>query len=256
MDRFTAAGLAATWWEASFHELETAASRGWKGVIDAWLTTAEAAADDKHAPDLADQPAVRLLAGPELANRTDLAAEAARIDAEIKAAEASDAEEDEPGDDALGPAEIKKLKSERTRAKRALKAIDASLLAAARQTLDTMKEADASTEAVGVLRSRIESLVAITLPRSSAAPSPGTTTSSTSTPPPSETLKPNGTQPPPASTSTSRSWGMRRVYSVTWWIRSRRRQSDGSQRTCLTLVLSMLSPVLGRWVVPLRLRSP
>ena len=76
MDRFAAAGMAATWWEESFYELQTAASRGWKAVIDAWLTTAEASADDKNAPDLADQIAIKLLAGPELATRADLAAEA------------------------------------------------------------------------------------------------------------------------------------------------------------------------------------
>ena len=32
MDRFDAAGIAATWWEDSVHELQTAVSRGWKAV--------------------------------------------------------------------------------------------------------------------------------------------------------------------------------------------------------------------------------
>ena len=50
VDRFAAAGMAATWWEGSFYELQTAASRGWKAVIDAWLTTAEATQDVKHRP--------------------------------------------------------------------------------------------------------------------------------------------------------------------------------------------------------------
>ena len=118
MGRFAAAGMAATWWEESFYELQTAASRGWTAVIDAWLTTAEASADDKNAPDLADQIAIKLLAGPELAARTDLAAEAARLDAEIKAAEASEDEDEEPDDDALSSADIKKLKSERTKSAR------------------------------------------------------------------------------------------------------------------------------------------
>ena len=143
MDRFTAAGMAATWWEESFYELETAANRGWKAVIDAWLTTAEASADDKNAPDLADQIAVRLLAGAQLAARADLAAEHARLDAEIKAAAASDDEGDEPDDDALSPAELKRLKSARTKAKKDLKALDASLLAVARRTLDVMPPAEA-----------------------------------------------------------------------------------------------------------------
>ena len=160
MDRFAATGTAATWWEETFYELETAANRGWKAVIEAWLTTAEASADDKNAPDLADQIAVRLLAGPELAARIDLAAKAARLDAEVKAAEASGEEEEEPDDDAPSPAEIKKLKSERTKARKDLKALDASLLAAAHQSLDAMPLAEAPARATGVLRSRIEKLVA------------------------------------------------------------------------------------------------
>ena len=160
MDRFAAAGMAATWWEESFYELETATNRGWKAVIDAWLTTAEASADDKNAPDLADQIAIKLLAGPELAARTDLAAEAARLDAEIKAAEASKDEDEEPDEDALSPAEIKKLKSERTVARKNLRAIDASLIAVARRTVDATSPADAPVQTIGVLRSRIEKLVA------------------------------------------------------------------------------------------------
>ena len=160
IDRFAAAGMAATWWEESFYELETAANRGWKAVIDAWLTTAEASADDKNAPDLADQIAIKLLAGPELAARADRAAEAARLDAEIKAADASDEEDEEPDDDALSPAEIKNLKSARTKARKDLKAINASLLGMARQSFDAMLSADALPQAIDVLRGRIEKLVA------------------------------------------------------------------------------------------------
>ena len=52
------------------------------------------------------------------------------------------------------------MKSERTKAKKTLKAIDASLLATARQTLDAMPGEDAPAQAIGVLRSRIEKLVA------------------------------------------------------------------------------------------------
>ena len=149
VDRFAAAGMAATWWEESFYELQTAASRGWKAVIDAWLTTTEASKDDKNAPNLAEQTVICLLAGPQVAERTHLTDEHARLDAEIKAA----------GDHSLAPAKMKKLKSVRAKVKKNLKAIDASLLAVARQTLDAMPPADAPTRAIGVLRSRIEKLV-------------------------------------------------------------------------------------------------
>ena len=54
---------------------------------------------------------------------------------------------------------MKKLKSARTKAKKNLKAIDASLLAVARQTLDAMPPIDAPAKAISVLRSRIEKLV-------------------------------------------------------------------------------------------------
>ena len=155
MDRFTAAGIAATWWEESFYELQTAANRGWKAVIDAWLTTTEASKDDKTAPNLADQTVIKLLAEPQLAERTVLAAEHARLDAEIKTAEAPHDEEDKPDKDAPTPTEINKLKSARTKVKKNLKAVDAALLATARQTLNTMPPADAPTQAIGVLRSRI-----------------------------------------------------------------------------------------------------
>ena len=206
MDRFDAAGMAATWWEESVYELETAANRGWKAVMEAWLTTAEAAADDQRAPDIADQAVVKLLAGDRLAARSDLAAECARLNAEIKAAEATDADGDAgpgesggddgqggsndgdggPGDSdasgadggrggseggdgdrrgdsddgALSPVELKKLKAARTKSRRDLKAIDASLLAVARQTLDAMTPDEAPAQAIGVLRGRIERLVA------------------------------------------------------------------------------------------------
>ena len=156
MDRFDAAGIAATWWEDSVHELQTAVSRGWKAVIEAWLTTAEASQDDKNAPDLADQIAVKLLAGPQLAERAELAAALASLDAQIKAAEASGGDEDQFDDDAPTPAQVRKMKSERTNSKKLLKAINASLLATARQTFDAMAQGEATANAVGVLRSRVE----------------------------------------------------------------------------------------------------
>ena len=158
MDRFEAAGMAATWWEESFHELQTAASRGWKAVIEAWLTTAEASQGEKNAPDLAEQTAIKLLASSQLASRAELAAALASLDAQIKADEAA-GNDAEPDDDGPSPAEIKEMKSERTKAKRNLKDIDASLLATARNALDEMPAATAPPQAIGVLHSRIERLV-------------------------------------------------------------------------------------------------
>ena len=123
ISRFVAAGMAATWWEDSTFDLKAAASRGWKAVLEGWLTTAEASQDDKNAPDLADTLAIRILAGEHLASRATLAIEATRLDAEVKAAEVTESDEegeDEDRDNAISPAELKKLKADRTKAKKAL----------------------------------------------------------------------------------------------------------------------------------------
>lgn len=161
IDRFAAAGIAASWWEDNIFDLQAAASRGWNAVLEGWLTTTEATEDDKNAPDLADQTPIRLLASGALDQRRELAAEAARLDAEIKAAEPSDDEDDEDAglEDVIRPDELKKLKAARTKTKKDLKTIDAGLLSTARSTLSGMN-ADAATEVViGELRSRIERLL-------------------------------------------------------------------------------------------------
>lgn len=158
LDRFEAAGMVAEWWQESINELQTAANRGWKAAIAAWLTTTEASQGEKNAPDLADQTAIRLLASSQLAQRADLVLEHARLVVEISAAEGSE-DDDESGDDSVTPSELKRLKAERTRVKRALKSIEDALLTEARHALQAMRLDIAPAEAVAVLRSRIEELV-------------------------------------------------------------------------------------------------
>ena len=159
LDRFESAGMIAEWWQQSINELQTAANRGWKAAIEAWLTTAEASQDERSAPDLADQTAIKLLAASQLAERADLVLEHARLVVEISAAEAPD-EEDGTEDYPPSPSEIRELKAERTRVKRALKSVDHALLTTAHHALQELHASDAPGEAIGVLRSRMEGLVA------------------------------------------------------------------------------------------------
>ena len=211
IDRFAAAGMAATWWEDSVFDLQAAASRGWSAVLEGWLTTAEATEDDKNAPDLADQTAIRLLAGDALDQRRDLATEAARLDAEIKADEPSGDEDDEDAEpeDTISPDELKKLKAARTKAKKDLKTIDAGLLATARSRARRHERRSRHRR-----RDRRTPKPHRTTPRRplrehrTPASSPGTTTSPTSTAPPSASSKRPETKPPPDSTSTSRNSAM------------------------------------------------
>ena len=160
MSPFEAAGMAATWWDESVHELQTALSRDWKAVIEAWLTTAEARRGNKKAPDLVDEIAIKLLADSQLNSRTDIAAKLADLNADLTAAEASEGEDDDADADASFPGDIRKMKTERAKLKKALKEIDDSLLATARRTLEAMLSAGAPSPAIGVLRSRFERLAA------------------------------------------------------------------------------------------------
>jgi len=159
IDRFAAAGMAATWWEDCVFDLQAAASRGWKAVLDGWLTSAEATQDDKNAPDLADQTAMRILAGDALGRCRELAAEAARLDAEIKEAESAEGDDDGDSEDATSPEELKRLRAGRSRAKKELKTVEAGLLTTARSALARMNGESAIDVVVGELRSRIEQLL-------------------------------------------------------------------------------------------------
>ncbi len=180
IDRFASAGIAATWWEDSTFDLKAAASRGWKAVLEGWLTTAEASQDEKNATDLADTLAIRVLAGERLVDRAALAVEAARLDAEVKAAETTDADEDGDDDErdgAISPAALRALKVERTKAKKALKFIDDGLLAEAKKRLVTMTEAAAFARVTDELRNAVERLVHSHFADTQCASRPGTTTS-------------------------------------------------------------------------------
>lgn len=159
IDRFAAAGMVATWWEGCFYELETAANRGWKAVIEGWLVTAEASQSDKNGSDLVDQTAIKLLAVTRLDERDSLVAEYARLDAEIKSAESIDEDDDELERE-LSPTDIRALKSARAKVKKQVRIIDDSLLSTVRTGFDSMPSNEAFAYVNTVLRGRIEEIVA------------------------------------------------------------------------------------------------
>ena len=159
IDRFAAAGMVATWWEGCFYELETAANRGWKAVIEGWLVTAEASQSDKNGSDLVDQTAIKLLAVTRLDERDSLVAEYARLDAEIKSAESID-EDDDGLEKQPNATEIRALKSARAKAKKEVRTIDNSLITTARQIFNDMLLDEAFHHVNTVLCGRIEEIMA------------------------------------------------------------------------------------------------
>jgi len=125
LDRFAVSGVIASWWGSSLPDLKTLATLGYGGLIDAWVTTVlDALEEEKARVNPLDHKVARALLPEYLDQLTTLEAEVAELDSAVKSATASDDTEDdaEPGEDALSPAEIKKLKTKLTATKKQLKA--------------------------------------------------------------------------------------------------------------------------------------
>ena len=165
LDRYQTAGIVARWWDDHTFDLQTLDTRGIDGVIDAWLTTATTAQDDKNAPPLADQALIQRLVPDILDEREGLAAAVAELDATIKSAQ-NTSDDDETADeledtqeDALTEAELKRLKSRRTKARKSLKELDSQLLHQASQARQALTRDQAESLVLGVLHQRLFSAV-------------------------------------------------------------------------------------------------
>jgi len=124
-------------------DLKALATHGYRGLIEAWVATVlDALAEEKAKVNPLDHKVARALLPEYLDRLAGLEGEVAELDSTIKAATASDDEEEgdgEPAEDALSPTELKKLKSKLTATKKQLKAEKAAFadrLAAASTELD------------------------------------------------------------------------------------------------------------------------
>lgn len=142
LDRFQISGIIASWWGGNQPDLKTLANIGFKGLIDAWVSTVlDALTEDKSKVDPLDHKVARALLPEYLESLAAIEAEATELDSTIKTATAK------PDDDAdtdtdteqISPAELKKLKAKLTASKKQLRSDKASFaqnLSTASQTLD------------------------------------------------------------------------------------------------------------------------
>ncbi|MGB3473679.1 MAG: class I SAM-dependent DNA methyltransferase [Mycobacterium sp.] len=123
LDYFAVNGVIASWWGISLPDLKTLATLGYRGLIEAWTATVlDALEEDKAKINPLDHKVARALLPEYLDQLAALEAEIGELDSTIKSAAASDDEDDaETAEDTLSPAEIKKLKSKLTAAKKLLK---------------------------------------------------------------------------------------------------------------------------------------
>jgi type I restriction enzyme M protein len=124
LDRFQISGIIASWWGDNQADLKTLANIGFKGLIDAWVSTVlDALTEEKSKVDPLDHKVARALLPEYLEGLATIEAEAAALDASIKAATVTpdDEDADDPEEQML-PAELKALKAKLTASRKQLKA--------------------------------------------------------------------------------------------------------------------------------------
>jgi type I restriction enzyme M protein len=111
-------------------DLRTLAANGFGAVVDGWITTIEAATEDKdYKSDPFDHKLVPALVPTFLDRLANAEARRAELDAQVKAATTTTDDEDESEDtDQLSPAELAKLKKELTATKKHHKVLQERLL--------------------------------------------------------------------------------------------------------------------------------
>lgn len=140
LDRFQVSGIIASWWGDNQADLKTLTSIGFKGLVDAWVTTVlDALQEEKAKVDPLDHKVARALLPEYLERLAALEAEAAELGATVKAATAQPDDDTGEVEEELSSAELKALKSRLTATKKQLKADElafAEKLSAASKALD------------------------------------------------------------------------------------------------------------------------
>jgi type I restriction enzyme M protein len=124
LDRFAVNGIIASWWGADQPDLKALATLGYKGLIDAWVSTVtDALEEEKAKVDPLDHKVAQALVPDYLEGLAVLETKVAELDSTIKEATASD-DDDQVADAVAGLSEmeIKALKKELSSAKKQLKA--------------------------------------------------------------------------------------------------------------------------------------
>lgn len=147
LDRYQLAGVVASWWGGTWWNFYTLAYRGFRGVVESWLTTIEAAFDPEDEATVKDKqrlarekrrarehPCVPHLIPDYLQSLEEAEARRDDLDAQVKAATAkpSDDEDADAEDDddtpAISAAELKKLKSDLAAARKTVKSLENEFL--------------------------------------------------------------------------------------------------------------------------------
>ncbi|MFJ5668501.1 N-6 DNA methylase [Micromonospora chalcea] len=174
-DSFSVSGVIASWWGTTLPDLKALATLGYRGLIESWVATVlDALEEEKAKVNPLDHKVARALLPQYLDQLAALEAEVADLDSTIKAANSSDDDETAgPAEDALSPAEVKKLKSRLTATRKQLKSEKAAFAhrlsvasealsddTARRLVLDSMEQALLAEAYDRIIRHRLAVIVA------------------------------------------------------------------------------------------------
>jgi type I restriction enzyme M protein len=148
LDRFKVDGVVASWWNTIRYDLKTLTARGFDGLVDSWLTTIFSALDESAEKntsnvDAVEHPFVRRLVPSYIDELEAAEAILAQLEGQI-----ADATGESNGDDelevepALTEAELKDLKKERTRTRKAVKTLRGELAERLREQADELSDVD------------------------------------------------------------------------------------------------------------------
>lgn len=122
LDRFAISGVIASWWSNNLADLKTLATIGYDGLVEAWIATVlDALNEEKSKINPLDHKIAVALLPDYLGQLAASVTEVADLELAVNAATTTDEELEDSTENALSPAELKKLKSQLTAVKRKLK---------------------------------------------------------------------------------------------------------------------------------------
>ncbi|AUX43983.1 restriction endonuclease subunit M [Sorangium cellulosum] len=162
LEQFQVTGVIATWWGAAQNDLKTLAAHGYTGLVEAWVSSIRAALEDEEARgNPLEHPLIKKLLPEYVAELGELEAKRAELDAEIKAAQPGEDEEEgegEEGEERRSEEEVKALKKDLGAVKKRLKALEGELMQRLEDGAAKLDEEEAEGLVAGVLRESLDGI--------------------------------------------------------------------------------------------------
>lgn len=161
IDSFRVAGVIATWWGDVQNDMKTIAARGFAGLLEAWEVSIRTAMEDKNSKaNPLDHRLVKKLLPEYLDELKGLEAQAAELDATIKAATASGDEDDgEDAEDQISEEDVKARKRELSAVKKQLRTKQGNFTKRLHEARVALDEDAARALAVEVLRADLDGIL-------------------------------------------------------------------------------------------------